>query len=81
MFNEMLRDNKPDRCSTTATTTTTKLMTWIKLKFYFLCQQCCDEGIALYSYEEGRIIRNQHELLTGHNKDCCRLYTKQILFR
>ena len=31
--------------------------------------------------EEGRIIRNQHELLTGHNKDCCRLYTKQILFR
>jgi hypothetical protein len=48
MFNEMLRDNKPDRCSTT-----TKLMTWIKLKFYFLCQQCCDEGIALYSYEEG----------------------------
>jgi hypothetical protein len=77
MFNEMLRDNKVD-CSST---TTTKLMTWIKLKFYFLCEQCCNEGIALYSYQEGRIIRNQHELLTGHNKEFCRLYTKQILFR
>jgi hypothetical protein len=77
MFNEMLRDNKVDCSSTTAIT---KLMTCIKLKFYFLCQQCCAEEIALDSYEEGRIIRNQHELLTGH-KDCCRLYTKQIVFR
>ena len=77
MLNEMLRDNKPDLCSTT---TAKLMMTCIQLKFYFLCEECCDEEIALQSYEEGRIMRNQHELLTGH-KDCCRLYTKQIVFR
>jgi hypothetical protein len=76
MFNEMLRDNKVDCCSTT---TAANLMIWIKLKFYFLCEQCGDEEIALDFYKEGRIIRNQHELLTGHSN--CKLYTEQILFR
>ena len=76
MLNEMLRDNKPDLCSTT---TAKLMMTCIQLKFYFLCEECCDEEIALQSYEEGRIMRNQHELLTGHST--CKIYTKEILFR